>query len=356
MSERFLITGGAGFIGSALIRRVLAGTDASVVNVDKLTYSATKTSLATVSGSPRYVLKKIDIRNRVALNRIFDEFRPTAVIHLAAETHVDRSIDGPSPFIQTNVVGTCVVLEVATTYRQALAGTERERFRLLHVSTDEVFGSQDINTCADEASPYNPSSPYSASKAASDHLVRAWGMTYGLPVIVSRCSNNYGPFQFPEKLIPLTIIRALSGSSIGIYGKGDQRRDWLHVEDHCDALMALLNAGRIGDTYNVGGGAESANVDVARAICRILDKQLAKPPGTHEALIKFVEDRPGHDWRYAVDSEKIRRELGWRPRWTFESGLKATVLWYLENRNWWEPLLKNRYQGERLGRSFLPGL
>jgi len=347
---KLLITGGAGFIGSAVVRHVIRDTDWSVANVDKLTYAGNLESLAEATGSNRHRHYKTDIRDRAALREIFREARPDAVLHLAAESHVDRSIDGPAPFIETNVGGTYVLLDTALDYWRELEGEARARFRFQHISTDEVFGSLGPTGKFSEATPYQPNSPYSASKAASDHLVRAWHHTYGLPTLTTNCSNNYGPYHFPEKLIPLCIIRALRGERLPVYGKGENVRDWLHVEDHAEALTLVLREGRPGETYNVGGDSERRNIEVVQAICTALDEMLPNSRvSPHAKLIEFVTDRPGHDARYAIDASKIRHELGWRPRHTFDQGLRDTVRWYLDNRGWWERVLSGAYRGERLG-------
>jgi dTDP-glucose 4,6-dehydratase len=347
---RILVTGGAGFIGSAVVRHIIRDTDWSVTNVDRLTYAGNLESLAEAGLSNRHRHYKVDIRDRAALEAIFAEVRPDAVLHLAAESHVDRSIDGAAPFIETNVGGTYVLLDVALAYWRTLGEPARSRFRFQHISTDEVFGSLGPTGKFTETTPYAPTSPYSASKAASDHLVRAWHHTYGLPTLATNCSNNYGPYHFPEKLIPLIIIRALRGETLPVYGKGENVRDWLHVEDHAEALTLVLRKGRPGETYNVGGDSERRNIDVVQAICRLLDEML--PNSTtrpHAKLIQFVADRPGHDARYAIDATKIRTELGWRPRRDFETGLRETVRWFLENRGWWERVMSGAYRGERLG-------
>jgi dTDP-glucose 4,6-dehydratase len=348
MTRSILVTGGAGFIGSALVRHLLTRTEHRVVNVDSLTYAGNLDSLAPVLPHPRHVLERVDIRDAGEVARVFAEHRPDAVMHLAAESHVDRSIDGAAPFISTNVVGTYVLLEAARRHRDSLAAEERERFRFLHVSTDEVFGSLGAEGKFTETSPYQPSSPYSASKASADHLARAWHHTYGLPVLVTNCSNNYGPCQFPEKLIPLVVLSALAGRPIPVYGTGGNVRDWLYVDDHVRALLAVLEGGRAGETYNVGGGSERSNLQVVRGICTLLDEMV---PGAapYESLIGFVRDRSGHDWRYAVDTAKIEAELGWAPRETFESGLRRTVRWYLENGEWCRRVMDGSYQLERLG-------
>ncbi|MEQ8356916.1 MAG: dTDP-glucose 4,6-dehydratase [Kiloniellaceae bacterium] len=349
---KILVTGGAGFIGSAVIRHLIGGGEASVVNVDKLTYAATPEALEEAAESARYAFAEIDICDGAALRRVFAEHRPDAVMHLAAESHVDRSIDDAAAFIETNVVGTYRLLDVATAYWRELESAARAGFRFHHISTDEVFGALGAEGHFTEATPYQPNSPYSASKAASDHFVRAWNRTYGLPVVTSNCSNNYGLYQFPEKLIPLMIISALDGRPLPVYGKGENVRDWLHVEDHARALAAVLTQGRVGETYNVGGDSELRNIDVVHMICDLLDELRALDGGgSRRDLITFVEDRPGHDLRYAVDATKIKRELDWAPRESFASGLKKTIVWYLENRDWWQGILDRRYGGERLGLS-----
>ncbi|MFI5003143.1 MAG: dTDP-glucose 4,6-dehydratase [Reyranellales bacterium] len=351
---KLLVTGGAGFIGSAVVRHIVRDTDWSVANIDKLTYAGNLESLAEAGASNRHRHYKTDICDRAALDRIFAEVRPDAVLHLAAESHVDRSIDGAAPFIQTNVVGTYTLLEAALAYWRTLDVDARARFRFQHISTDEVYGSLGPATEGGgkftETTPYQPNSPYSASKAGSDHLVRAWHHTYGLPTLTTNCSNNYGPYHFPEKLIPLCVIRALGGQRLPVYGKGENVRDWLHVEDHAEALTLVLRKGRPGETYNVGGEAERRNIDVVRSICALLDEMLPNSKNRpHERLIEFVTDRPGHDARYAIDATKIRSELGWRPRHGFDDGLRATVRWFLDNRPWWERVMSGAYRGERLG-------
>lgn len=345
-----LVTGGAGFIGSALIRALIANRPAAVVNVDKLTYAGNLESLASVAGDPRYRFERVDICDRPALRRVFAEHRPAAVVHLAAESHVDRSIDGPGEFIQTNVVGTFCLLEEARRHWETLAGAARDAFRFLHISTDEVFGSLGADGCFTERTAYAPNSPYSASKAASDHLTRAWRHTYGLPVIMTNCSNNYGPFQFPEKLIPLAIRNAIAGRPIPVYGRGDNVRDWLFVEDHARALITVLERGAVGETYLIGGRSELTNLDVVRRICDLVD-ELAPAAGgaSRREVIEFVPDRPGHDFRYAIDPGKIARELDWRPAESFATGLRKTVRWYLEHDGWCERVQSNAYRGERLG-------
>ena len=346
---RILVTGGAGFIGSAVIRMLIGETDHEVLNIDCLTYAGNLDSLAGIAGSNRYRFSRTDIRDMPALRRAIGEFRPDIIMHLAAETHVDRSIDGPAAFIETNVVGTANLLEVARAHWQGLDGAAKARFRFHHISTDEVFGSLGPTGAFTEESPYAPNSPYSASKAGADHLVRAWRETFGLPTVASNCSNNYGPCQFPEKLIPLMVLNALEGKPLPVYGDGLQVRDWLHVDDHARALIAIATKGVVGETYNVGGNAERTNIDIVRSICRLLDELQPSPQGSYEKLITFVADRPGHDARYAIDASKIARELGWRPRENFDSGLRKTVEWYLDNRDWWERVRSGRYRGERLG-------
>ncbi len=347
---KIFVTGGAGFIGSAVIRDLITGSDDTVVNIDKLTYAGNLESLAAVEASPRYTFERADIGAAPVLRKLFEKYRPDAVLHLAAESHVDRSIDGPAQFIHTNIVGTYTLLEETLRYWQSLGRERRSSFRFHHVSTDEVYGSLSETGLFGEDYPYQPSSPYSASKAASDHLVRAWRHTYGLPVVVSNCSNNYGPYQFPEKLIPLVILNALSGKSIPVYGNGENIRDWLYVDDHVRALRAILAHGNIGESYNVGGHNEKTNIEVVETVCGLLDDlRPSSPSRPHASLIKFVEDRPGHDKRYAIDSGKINRELGWQPQETLDSGLRKTVQWYLENQSWSERIRDGRYRGERLG-------
>jgi dTDP-glucose 4,6-dehydratase len=350
---KLLVTGGAGFIGSAVVRHVIRDTDWTVANVDKLTYAGNLESLADARASNRHRHYKVDICDRPALDRIFREVQPDAVLHLAAESHVDRSIDGAAPFIQTNVQGTYVLLEATLAWWRTLDPAAQAKFRFQHISTDEVFGSlapaSEGGGKFTEVTPYAPNSPYAASKAASDHLVRAWHHTHGLPTLTTNCSNNYGPYHFPEKLIPLVIIRALRGEKLPVYGKGENVRDWLHVEDHAEALTTVLRQGRPGETYNVGGDSERTNLEVVRAICRLLDEMVPDANGPHERLIEFVTDRPGHDARYAIDASKIGRELGWRPRHTFEQGLRETVRWFLDHRDWCERVMSGAYRGERLG-------
>ncbi|RTZ71875.1 MAG: dTDP-glucose 4,6-dehydratase [Gammaproteobacteria bacterium] len=346
--KTLLVTGGAGFIGSALVRHLIAGSDWTVVNLDKLTYAGNPDSLPGLMDHPRHRFEQVDICDAREVERVFREHRPDAIMHLAAESHVDRSIDGPADFIQTNVVGTSVLLEAARSYWKELEGDARNDFRFHHVSTDEVYGSLGPEGLFTEESPYQPNSPYSASKASSDHLVRAWHETYGLPVLVTNCSNNYGPYQFPEKLIPLMILNALAGKPLPIYGKGDQVRDWLYVDDHVRALLRVLEAGRVGETYNIGGHNEKTNLEVVQRLCAILDE---KVPGEkpYAGLIRHVADRPGHDQRYAIDAGKIERELGWVPQETFATGLEKTVQWYLDNDRWCQRVLDGSYRGERLG-------
>lgn len=350
---KILVTGGAGFIGSAVLRHLINDIQATVLVVDSLTYAGNLESLAAVSQSPRYHFIQADICDAAAMKRAFTEFQPDAVMHLAAESHVDRSIDGPAAFIETNIVGTYTLLEAARAYWSSLSSEKKSAFRFHHISTDEVYG--DLHGTDDlfvETTPYAPSSPYSASKASSDHLVRAWHRTYGLPVIITNCSNNYGPYHFPEKLIPLVILNALAGKPLPVYGEGLQIRDWLYVEDHARALYKVVSEGEVGETYNIGGHNERKNIEVVKTICSILDELIAdKPNGvSHFAeLITHVTDRPGHDMRYAIDASKIARELGWKPQETFETGIRKTVEWYLNNSEWWQRVQSGAYAGERLG-------
>ena len=346
-----LVTGGAGFIGSALVRHLIRHTGYRVVNVDVLTYAGNLASVAPVADDPRYAFEQVDICDADAVARLFARYAPSAVLHLAAESHVDRSIDGPAAFVQTNIVGTYTLLEAARAYWHHLDTEAQAGFRFLHVSTDEVYGSLGAEGLFTEQTPYDPSSPYSASKAASDHLARAWHRTYGLPVLVTNCSNNYGPYQFPEKLIPVAVLSALDGRPIPVYGRGANVRDWLYVDDHVRALVRVLEAGTPGETYNVGGHNEHTNLDVVRAICAHVDRLRGTMPDgrSHEALITFVEDRPGHDLRYAIDASRLARELGWRPAETFASGLGKTVEWYVANRAWCEASLAGKHADERLG-------
>ena len=348
---KIIVTGGAGFIGSAVIRHIIKNTDNEVLNIDKLTYAGNLESLVDVESNPRYSFKQIDICDPKAIEQAFNEFQPDLVMHLAAESHVDRSIDGPAEFINTNIVGTYTLLEEARKYWQALENTKKSNFRFHHISTDEVYGDLEGTTdLFTESTPYAPSSPYSASKASSDHLVRAWYRTYGLPVVITNCSNNYGPYHFPEKLIPLVILNALDGKPLPIYGKGDQIRDWLYVEDHARALYKVVTEGSIGETYNIGGHNEKQNIEVVKTICGILDKLQPQSNGQpYESLITFVTDRPGHDVRYAIDATKIKKDLGWTPEETFDSGIRKTVEWYLNNLAWCRRVQDGSYQRERLG-------
>ncbi|MBB2496864.1 dTDP-glucose 4,6-dehydratase [Aquipseudomonas ullengensis] len=352
---RILVTGGAGFIGSALVRHILRQTEHSVLNLDKLTYAGNLESLASVENNSRHQFVQADIGDRETVSRVLAEFQPDAIMHLAAESHVDRSIDGPGEFIQTNIVGTYNLLEATRTYWSGLPEARKHAFRFHHISTDEVYGDlHGVDDLFTETTPYAPSSPYSASKAASDHLVRAWQRTYGLPVLLTNCSNNYGPFHFPEKLIPLVILNALDGKPLPVYGDGLQVRDWLFVEDHARALLKVVSEGQVGETYNIGGHNEQKNIDVVRAICALLEELAPhKPAGLarYEDLITFVKDRPGHDQRYAIDAGKIERELGWVPQETFASGLRKTVQWYLDNLEWCRHVQDGSYQRERLGAS-----
>src|SRR4051812_3934263 len=346
----FLITGGAGFIGSAGVRRLISENDHQVCVVDKLTYAGNRDSLRPGADSPRFRFVQADIADEPRMRALVQEVQPNVVMHLAAESHVDRSIDGPAAFIHTNVVGTFALLQAALVYWRGLPQEHQAAFRFHHVSTDEVFGSLGPEGRFSEETAYDPRSPYSATKAASDHLVRAWHHTYGLPVLVTNCSNNYGPYHFPEKLIPLVILNALEGKPLPVYGRGENVRDWLYVDDHARALLTVAERGRVGETYCIGGGAERRNIDVVQAICRTLDDLAPDGAlGQRERLITFVADRPGHDQRYAIDATRITRELGWRPAESFESGLKKTVVWYMENRAWWERVRSGIYRGERLG-------
>ena len=344
---RVLVTGGAGFIGSALVRYLVLEKGYEVLTVDALTYAGCEASLHEVEGNPQHRFLKADIRDSAAMKQAIASFAPERIMHLAAESHVDRSISGASDFIQTNVVGTFTLLEAARDYWTALGDKAKANFRFLHVSTDEVYGSLGDEGLFSETTPYDPSSPYSASKAASDHLAKAWARTYGLPVVVSNCSNNYGPYHFPEKLIPLTILNALAGRALPVYGTGENVRDWLFVDDHAQALDLIAERGRVGETYNVGGRNERRNIDVVRRICAVLD-ELAPLSTARDSLIEFVADRPGHDARYAIDAGKLESELGWRAQDTFDTGIEKTVRWYLDNEWWWRPL-RERYDGERLG-------
>ncbi|MCH2170923.1 dTDP-glucose 4,6-dehydratase [Myxococcota bacterium] len=355
--EVWIVTGGAGFIGSNFVRLALGQRDAHIVVVDKLTYAGHLENLSEVAGDPRFTFVKADIADRPAMEEIFRVHQPTALLNFAAETHVDRSIDGPTAFVQTNLMGTFVLLDVARNHLNSLDSTSREAFRFLHVSTDEVYGSLGPEGAFTETTPYQPNSPYSASKAGADHLVRAYFATYGLPTIISNCSNNYGPYQFPEKLLPLMILNATEGRDLPIYGDGSNVRDWLYVEDHCAGILLALERGRLGEKYNIGGDCERTNLEIVDALCEALER--ARPSGANPALLSrgktytdlktFVDDRPGHDKRYAIDATKIRRELGWSPAHDFASGLAATVDWYLANRNWCEEVQSGRYERERLG-------
>ncbi|WP_177314036.1 dTDP-glucose 4,6-dehydratase [Plesiomonas shigelloides] len=351
--KTILVTGGAGFIGSAVVRHIIQDTPYHVVNLDKLTYAGNLESLNSVSYSPRYQFEQADICDRSAMERIFAQYRPDVVMHLAAESHVDRSIDGPAAFIETNIIGTYTLLEAARNYWNALEPQAKAAFRFHHISTDEVYGDlEGPDSLFTETTPYAPSSPYSASKASSDHLVRAWRRTYGLPTLITNCSNNYGPFHFPEKLIPLMILNALAGKPLPVYGKGEQIRDWLYVEDHARALVKVATEGAVGETYNIGGHNERKNIDVVHTLCDLLEELVPnKPAGVahYRDLITYVADRPGHDLRYAIDASKIAHDLGWVPQETFESGIRKTVIWYLENETWWRRVQDGSYAGERLG-------
>lgn len=346
--RKVIVTGGAGFIGSALVRHLVSETEADIVVIDRLTYAASRATLAPLEATGRVRLIVEDIRNAAAMTAIIAQERPDHVFHLAAETHVDRSISGPADFLETNVTGTFNLLQAARAYWSGLSGAERAAFRFVHVSTDEVYGSLGTDGQFNEATAYDPSSPYSASKAASDHFAKAWHRTYGLPVIISNCSNNYGPYQFPEKLIPLVTLNALDGKPLPVFGKGDNVRDWLMVDDHASALVRIAAAGQLGETYVVGGRNERTNLQVVETICEILDR-LVPVPAPRRGLITFVADRPGHDYRYAIDAARLETELGWKANETFETGLEKTVRWYLDNQDWWQPLRRNVYAGERLG-------
>lgn len=352
---KIIVTGGSGFIGSAVVRHIIENTADIVINVDKLTYAGNNKSLVSVSNSDRYIFEQMDICDATSMDSIFSKYQPDAVMHLAAESHVDRSIDGPAAFIETNIVGTYTLLEAARNYWKALPAIRKQAFRFHHISTDEVYGdlhgTEDLFT---ETTPYAPSSPYSASKASSDHLVRSWLRTYGLPVVVTNCSNNYGPYHFPEKLIPLMILNALAGKPLPVYGKGNQIRDWLYVEDHARALYKVVTEGVVGETYNIGGHNEKQNIEVVKTLCAILEElapiqKSSLNISSYESLITYVQDRPGHDLRYAIDASKIARELGWRPEETFETGIRKTVQWYLDNEDWWQAVLDGSYKLGRLG-------
>ena len=350
MQKTFLVTGGAGFIGSALVRYLINRTDHRIINVDKLTYAGNLASIDSVAENDNYVFEEQDICDAAEVKRIFNTYHPDGVFHLAAESHVDRSIDGPAAFINTNILGTYTLLDVARKYWDQLESEKKAEFRFLHVSTDEVFGALGETGLFTEETPYQPNSPYSASKASSDHLVRAWYHTYGFPTLITNCSNNYGPFQFPEKLIPVVILNGLEGKPIPVYGAGENVRDWLYVQDHVEALIRVLEQGKIGETYNVGGHNEIKNIDIVQTICSLLDKYIETPAvQNHASLITFVRDRPGHDFRYAIDATKIERELGWKPKETFDSGIEKTVRWYLDHINWCEAVTKGKYDRERLG-------
>ncbi|WP_425913843.1 dTDP-glucose 4,6-dehydratase [Pseudomonas sp. GWSMS-1] len=345
-----IVTGGAGFIGSALIRHLLNNTEHQVLNLDKLTYAGNLESLASVENHPQYRFLQADIADSATVSQALAEFQPDAIMHLAAESHVDRSIDGPSAFIQTNIVGTYALLEATRSYWSQLDPARKAAFRFHHISTDEVYGDlHGVDDLFTETTPYAPSSPYSASKAASDHLVRAWQRTYGLPVLITNCSNNYGPYHFPEKLIPLVILNALDGKPLPVYGNGQQVRDWLYVEDHARALLKVVTEGQVGETYNIGGHNEQTNLHVVESICALLDELTPRQNGSYKEQISFVSDRPGHDLRYAIDASKIERELGWKPTETFASGLRKTVLWYMDNLDWCRRVQDGSYQRERLG-------
>jgi dTDP-glucose 4,6-dehydratase len=355
---KILLTGGAGFIGSAVVRHIIKNTNDCVVNLDKLTYAGNLESLASIESNHKYSFEKVDICNPEELERVFKEHQPNVVMHLAAESHVDRSIDGPSEFIQTNIIGTYNLLEASRQYWMSLSDDKKEQFKFHHISTDEVYGDLEGPTdLFTEETSYAPSSPYSASKASSDHLVRAWLRTYGLPTVITNCSNNYGPYHFPEKLIPLMILNALEGKSLPVYGNGQQIRDWLYVEDHARALYLVATEGEIGETYNIGGHNEKANIDVVKTICTLLEELVPTNPYSRESgnaagfegLINYVTDRPGHDVRYAIDASKIERKLGWKPKESFETGIRKTVKWYLSNENWWSRVLDGSYNLERLG-------
>jgi len=349
---KVVVTGGAGFIGTSVVRHLLRAGH-GVVSLDKLTYAGSNPALGPLGEGGRYALEVADVADRTAVERIFRKYEPDAVMNLAAESHVDRSIDGPGEFIQTNIVGTFTILQEALRHWRTLSPDKRQQFRFLHISTDEVFGSLGPEGRFTEETAYRPNSPYAASKAGADHLVRAWHKTYGLPVVTTNCSNNYGPWQFPEKLIPLMILSALEGKPLPVYGAGVNVRDWLYVGDHATALALVLERGRVGETYNIGGGEERTNLELVKVLCGLLDDALPQSPHRpHERLISFVPDRPGHDLRYAIDDGKLRRELGWRPSETLATGLAKTVRWYLDNRGWWEPIRSGVYRGERLGRPF----
>ena len=347
---RLFVTGGCGFIGSAYIRHVMKSPGVEVLNVDKMTYAANPLAVETAAESKNYRFAHADIADRSAMRTQLEAFKPDAVVNFAAETHVDRSIDGPSLFVHTNVMGTAILLEEATAYWRTLEEPSKSAFRFHHVSTDEVFGTLGKDGTFSETTPYQPNSPYAASKAAADHLVRAWNHTYGLPVLVTNCSNNYGPWQFPEKLIPLMVVKALLGEPLPVYGKGDNIRDWLHVDDHADALWLVLRKAAVGESYNIGGNSERKNLDVVHTICDLVDEAVGvDAEGPRRRLVSFVSDRPGHDFRYAIDAAKIAADLGWKPKQTFEEGLRGTVRWYLANREWWQGIRDQAYAQQRLG-------
>lgn len=347
-----IVTGGAGFIGSAVVRHAVGTLDWNVLNIDKLTYAGNLSSLREVANQKNYSFLQADICDADTMRKAFDEFQPDMVLHLAAESHVDRSIDRPAEFILTNLLGTYQMLDAAHSYWNMLSGKKKSNFRFHHISTDEVYGSLGAEGFFTEETPYAPRSPYSASKAGGDHLVKAWFHTYGLPIVVTNCSNNYGPYQFPEKLIPLAILNALDRKPLPVYGKGDNIRDWLYVEDHAKAIILAASCGRLGETYNIGGRNERQNIEVVRAICAILDELRPHQDGSYRDLIAFVPDRPGHDKRYAIDAAKLETELGWKAEETFETGIRKTVKWYLENEWWWKPIRTEKYRGERLGGLF----
>ena len=349
--KKVIVTGGAGFIGSAVCRHLVKDKDCSVLNLDKLTYAGVPESLKEIEDSPLYRFAQADVCDKEAVAALFAEYQPDAVMHLAAESHVDRSIDGPAAFIETNIVGTYNMLECAREYWNELSGDRKAAFRFHHISTDEVYGSLGAEGLFEETTPYDPRSPYSSSKASSDHLVMAWFHTYGLPVVITNCSNNYGPYHFPEKLIPLVILNALDEKPLPIYGKGDQIRDWLYVEDHAKALVTVVETGRLGETYNVGGRNERTNLEVVETICAILDDLRPRGAGSYKDLITFVADRPGHDMRYAIDATKLETELGWKAQENFDTGIRRTIQWYLDNDWWWRPIREGRYAGERLGKA-----
>lgn len=350
MLHKVLITGGSGFIGSAVCRLAVA-RGLQVVNLDALTYAANQASLTSIAGNKNYQFEKVDIRDADAVSSVIKTHQPSAIMHLAAESHVDRSIDGPAAFVETNVIGTFNLLQAARDYFETLSGSAKDVFRFHHVSTDEVYGDLGVDDPAfSETTPYDPSSPYSASKAASDHLVRAWHRTYGLPVLITNCSNNYGPYQFPEKLIPVVILKALHGDAIPVYGTGENIRDWLYVDDHADALLTVLEKGRLGRTYNIGGDNERTNIELVRTLCTLMDENPSTNRTNHSDLITFVTDRPGHDRRYAIDPTRIRDELGWSPKIEWNDGFEKTLNWYLKNRDWWQPLVKAGQFGQRLGK------